>query len=308
MKNRYEHPLFYLTRKEKKGIFFVVIINIIITLSPRIFFLLKPEKIPNHELLMSACNNLEKVTDDYSIQKLQQSQPNYFSSKDSSSSTFNLFYFDPNKLSEEEWKQLGLKEKTIKTIEKYISKGGKFKNPEDIKKIWGLSHGLAEKLIPYVKIKTDEKKPSDKSKVIIEKKLKVENTSVDINLADTALLKALPGIGSALAKRIIAYRKKIGGFYSTNQISEVWGISDSVYQKIKPMLELGDSKIKVIEINNASIDELKSHPYIGYKLALAIINYRNQHGKYNSLEDIQKIPIIDEKSYNKIVHYLAIKQ
>ena len=49
---------------------------------------------------------------------------------------------------------------------------------------------------------------------------------------------------------------------------------------------------------------LKSHPYIGYKLANSIINYRNQHGSFKTLDDIQKIILIDEKTFNQLSHYL----
>ena len=50
-----------------------------------------------------------------------------------------VFYFDPNTISSEDWRRLGVRDKTITTIQKYLSKGGRFKKPEDIAKIWGLS-------------------------------------------------------------------------------------------------------------------------------------------------------------------------
>ena len=48
-----------------------------------------------------------------------------------------LFYFDPNTISTSDWKRLGLRDKTIKTIENYLSKGGHFYKPErSPKNLW----------------------------------------------------------------------------------------------------------------------------------------------------------------------------
>ncbi len=60
---------------------------------------------------------------------------------------------------------------------------------------------------------------------------------IDINTADTTALIALPGIGSKLAGRIVSFRDKLGGFNSVNQISEVYGLRDSVFQILLPYLK-----------------------------------------------------------------------
>lgn len=61
-------------------------------------------------------------------------------------------------------------------------------------------------------------------------------TTIDINTADTTAFIALPGIGSKLANRIVSFRSKLGGFNSVEQIREVYGLKDSVFQLIYPML------------------------------------------------------------------------
>ena len=65
-----------------------------------------------------------------------------------------VFYFDPNTISSEDWKRLGVREKTIVTIQNYLSKGGRFYKAEDISKIWGLSSNDQQRLMPYVSIKS----------------------------------------------------------------------------------------------------------------------------------------------------------
>ena len=214
----------------------------------------------------------------------------------------NHFEFDPNRCSKDQWMKLGVKEKTAEKIMKYVSKGGKFKSPEDLKKIWGLSPTQVKDLMPFVKI-ISTPKIENKKNTNSHFETTNSNKIIDVNTADSLLLESLPGIGPALAVRIIKYRNKLGGFYTREQLKEVWGLPDSVFHKVKEKVIFSDNANK-ININTADFLKLKSHPYIGYKLANTIINYRNQHGNFKSLEDIQKIILIDEKMFNRLSHYL----
>ncbi|HMK03159.1 MAG TPA: helix-hairpin-helix domain-containing protein, partial [Ferruginibacter sp.] len=62
---------------------------------------------------------------------------------------------------------------------------------------------------------------------------------------------------------------------------------------------------KKININTATVDDMKSHPYIRYNLANAIVQYRLQNGVYKSVSDIKKIMIVDEGLYKKLFPYLT---
>lgn len=219
-----------------------------------------------------------------------------------------LFYFDPNRLDETGWWKLGLKAKTIATIKNYVSKGGKFYKPEDIKKIWGLDKDLADKLIPYIQIEKKEWTGNGQyttDKPVLEKKTYTPPV-VNINTADTTAFIALPGIGSKLAQRIITFRDKLGGFYKIEQVAETFGLADSVFQKIKTRLVLNSTTVKQININTATVDELKTHPYLRYAIANAIVQYRNQHGNYTSVGDLQKIAVITGDIFSKSVPYLKV--
>lgn len=220
--------------------------------------------------------------------------------------TTELFRFDPNSLSVEGWQRLGLSEKTSKTIDKYRSKGGKFYKPEDIKKIWGMPEGFYERVKDYIVISFAQNSPpqNDFEKTTYtkpEKKLVI----VNINEADTSAFIALPGIGSKLAARIVNFRDKLGGFYSAGQIGETYGLPDSTFQKIKDFLHLS-GPVRKLNVNTATKDELKAHPYIRWNLANAIVEYRNQHGAFKSLEELKNISMIDEPTFQKIVHYLSL--
>lgn len=225
-----------------------------------------------------------------------------------------LFTFDPNTLSTEGWIKLGLREKTAHTIQNYIAKGGKFRQPEDIKKIWGLNEALANKLIPYVRIEDNAAAPygennnrfaqSDATNYKPYEKKIVQ--PIDLNSADTSALINLPGIGAGYAKRIIKFRDVLGGFVSVNQVAETYGLPDSTFQTIKQYLKASGTPLRKININTASAKEMK-HPYISYQVANAIISYRTQHGNFASVSDIKKVLAVTEDIYQKASPYLTVE-
>lgn len=221
-----------------------------------------------------------------------------------------LFSFDPNTLSAEGWKKLGLREKTIKTIRNYIDKGGKFRKPEDLQRVYGLKAEEYERLKAYVQIEgfSPAALPVNESAPAKPAYSRGKGISViDINTADSAAFESLPGIGAKLAMRIIHFREKLGGFYSVEQVGETFGLADSVFQKIKAYLQLRNAGVVAkININKATLDDLKIHPYIRYNLANAIINFRQQHGPFSTLEDLKKIAAIRVEQYEKVKAYLNV--
>jgi competence ComEA-like helix-hairpin-helix protein len=311
---------FALTHKERLGaiiIAFIIFFSVCISFA---FPLFSNQKKYSHKDFENEIARIKTQGDDgsknnkYSKNFNDESNDNdYYSSSYAKeySTKAEVFYFDPNTASSGDWKRLGLRDKTIHTIQNYLSKGGKFYKPEDISKIWGLSPADAQRLIPYVSIKNTVKEYSS------FEKNEYHNTSVsytpktiqpfDINLADTTDLINLPGIGSKLSQRIIAFRNKLGGFYSVDQVAETYLLPDSVFQKIKPALVINNAHIKQININTATIDEMKSHPYLRYNLANAIFQYRQQHGNFNSVDEIKKIMIITENVFNKVAPYLTVQ-
>jgi len=220
-----------------------------------------------------------------------------------------LFAFDPNTLSVTGWKKLGIRDKTIQIIQNFRSKGGHFRKAEDLQRIYGLSMRDYERLRPYVAIETTvgEKLAAvvtDRSFVTAPK---FSPNFLDINSADTSAFIALPGIGSKLAARIVNFRNKLGGFYSIEQVSETFGLADSTFQKIKPFLRLADSTVKRFNVNIASADEMKTHPYIKWQIANAIVAYRQEHGAFTKIEDIRKVMAVTAGDYSKISRYIEVQ-
>ncbi len=301
---------FNFTKKERSGITILLILLTAVFLLPLFYpFFIKTEIYDHREFEKEIAQLKIDSSEKKGFKNYNNDYYNDYTLPDKNQiAKAEVFIFDPNTASESDWIRLGVKEKTAKTILKYISKGGKFYKPEDIKKIWGLRPAVVDRLLPYVSIKKVEREyPQYEKKEYYKNAFSSSRniSKIDINLADTSAFIALPGIGSKLSQRIIAFREKLGGFYSIEQVGETYFLPDSTFQKIKPYLVLNNNPIKRININNATVDEMKVHPYIRYNLANAIIQFRNQHGNFSSVESVKKIMIVTEEMFEKVAPYLT---
>ena len=228
----------------------------------------------------------------------------------------SLFLFDPNTASMAQWKELGLPDKTIGTLQKYLSKGGRIKKAQDLQKIYGFPPEAYEVLKPYIRLKENNPVFPDaiNKKASWEKRANSPNgyksrdiPRVLINQSDSASWEALPGIGPKLASRIVLFRAKLGGFNSVAQVGETFGLPDSTFQIIKPYLDIDKSYLTAkLDINHSTIEELQAHPYISFQMAKVIIAYRDQHGPFKSKEDIIRIALMTPVLYAKLEPYLVV--
>jgi len=299
--------LIHFTRKEKNAIITFIVLQLLLTLLPFCIPFSSSKTDLKIETLAVEMDSLK--AQEVRQEKTFKSDSHY--EKDnihhSHNARITLKPFDPNVLTIEQWIAIGVKESTAQTIQKYLNKGGRFRKPEDLKKIWGMPASLAEALIPYVRLESNQNE--NKSNIQYDQSFHTKPKTIiklSINNADSTQWESLPGIGPVLASRIVTYRNRLGGFYAVEQLKEVYGLKDSVYQLLANRLHMDDGPI-LIDINNISREALQQHPYFGKKISAIITNYRNQHGNFKSLEEIQNIIALDENSYRKISHYLKVK-
>lgn len=205
-----------------------------------------------------------------------------------------LFYFDPNTATKYELERLGFKTWQAENIVKYRNKGGRFKQPSDITKMHGIDKDFAEKLMPYIKIESQFQAAS-------------YDILVNINTATEIDFQKLKGIGEAYSKRIVAYREKLGGFVSVEQLREVYGMTDELYNRISANLKIGSEPIRTININTADFKTLVSHPYIDKNIASAILNYRDFAKTIKSIDELVKQKAISQSDYDKISKYISVE-
>jgi DNA uptake protein ComE-like DNA-binding protein len=130
-------------------------------------------------------------------------------------------------------------------------------------------------------------------------------TVIELNKSDTLQLMKIPGIGSSFAKRITSYRNLLGGFYRLEQLQEIYGMYEELYEKITPFLEADADEITPIQVNTASLDKLRSHPYINFYQAKAIIEIRKKKGKIESIQEFFLLEEFTEEVFERIKPYLG---
>lgn len=298
--------------KKERAAFIVLLAAIAIIILPQLFY--RPA------IYKVSIENLDQKIAAFSVRNDSMELQQAINVAEGNSLIIHPFIFDPNTLDEAGFTKLGLRNKTIHTIINYRNKGGQFKTPEDIRKIYGLKKEEADNLIPFIKILFSQQNKYERNEFGDKKTSFTYNKSkpqiIDINTATVEQWKALPLIGDALSNRIVNYRDKKGGFTSIEEVKKTYGLSDSTYQTIKPFLTLSskqitvlksNNQIKKINLNTASANELKANPNIPSEVAEAIVIYRKQHGNYASVSDIKKIVFLNEDIYLKVAPYLSVE-
>jgi DNA uptake protein ComE-like DNA-binding protein len=130
---------------------------------------------------------------------------------------------------------------------------------------------------------------------------------IELNTADTLELRGLPSIGPWLARKIVEYRERLGGFYSNDQLIEVYRLTPGKLDTIAPFLVIDTSMIRRIDINNVQLEELLVHPYLSRSQAKGLLAYRQKHGPFGSISEIRKCLLIDEKTFEKVRDYIEVR-
>lgn len=217
----------------------------------------------------------------------------------------NYFFFDPNNVSIEEMVLLGLSLKQANVVEKYRSKGGKFRTPDEFSKVYVIDSSLFRKLKPWIRINLTAINTLPRFNGDTTMKNGDRPIHFEINTADTIELVKLKGIGKVYARRIIAYRSLLGGYVNIKQLSEVYGIKPELINKIESSISIDSTKIKLININLATYEELKKHPYINDYQAKAIVYYRSKVGNIKNTTELLANKILPFDKFEAIKCYLT---
>jgi len=208
------------------------------------------------------------------------------------------FFFNPNTASFDTLIRLGLSEREASTLLSYRRKGGRFRAPSDLKKVYGLDSVKAVSLLPFVLIEPDtirKQKPAGS---------RISQPLIDLNNCDSAALVSLPGIGPVLSGRIIRYRHLLGGFARVEQLKEVYGLKEETFDLIAARLTADSSIVSRIDINTAGFRELSKLPYFERYEITAILKYRELQGVISGINDLVDNKIITYEKSIKLQPYL----
>lgn len=204
--------------------------------------------------------------------------------------------FNPNDYSVEQWMALGLSEKQARVMEKW-----RMKSNEDLRK----SFVMNDELYALIKDSTFYDKQEKFSGHFEEKPLLARK--IDLNTASEEELMEIKGVGAYFAKQIIKRREWLGGFYSLNQLKEIKYVDDEKLETWKMQSYLDIQSLKKININAASVEEFKAHPYVSWNLANSLVKLRSQIGTYSKVEDVKKSALMTDEIYEKLKNYLVVQ-
>ena len=274
---------FTFNKKERNGILLLSFVLLVLVVFYQFSYLLKPKQQTDFSDFKKAIAELDYIKESKEVVK-----------------EVSLFYFNPNTLDDQGWIALGLPEGKLKVLRNYQKSGGYFKQKEDLQSCYAIGDDFYNTIKDYVSI------PKTKKPATINHQPKITNKIIELNKADSLTLISIKGIGPFYAKQIINYRDELGGFLSFSQFAEIWGLEKLDVEKIQKQTIIDTFYIRKININKVSIEILRNHPYLNYKQAKMIVNFRNQHGDFSSVKDIQKIKPISRELFRKIAPYLKV--
>ncbi|MEE2772932.1 MAG: helix-hairpin-helix domain-containing protein [Bacteroidota bacterium] len=219
-----------------------------------------------------------------------------------------IFPFNPNYLTDFKGYELGMSLEEIDRVKTFRQTGKWINSAEEFQQVAGLEDSSFQKIRPYLRFpdwvttKTSRKFSASAS----EKSAASAVELVDLNSATAEDLQVVQGIGKVLSERIVKYRYRIGGFRSAIQLNDVYGLQPEVVQKITSRFQVKTMPaFELVDLDTASLDDLLRIPYIDEKLAREIINYRKLHEGISSIEELTKIPGFPSEKIDRIKLYLA---
>lgn len=250
-----------------------------------------------------------------------------------------LFPFDPNTADSTQLLRLGLQPWQVRNIYRYRAKGGVYRKPQDFARLYGLTVKQYRAMEPYIRIspdyqdastlfgsyrdgydgqrygKTDGYSSSETSaspshdgttaneyhRDTLRYPVKLKpGEQIALNTSDTIQLKKVPGIGSYYARKIVKYRERLGGYYDVSQLLEIDGFPEDALTYFK----VSQNDIHRLNVNKLTAAQLRSHPYITYMMAKAILDYRRLKGPVQSLQDLRLLPDFTSETIRRIEPYV----
>lgn len=222
--------------------------------------------------------------------------------------------FNPNTVSFEELLAFGLSKAQASNIVNYRDKSGGFRDEAHFRKLYCMTDELFALISPYLVF---ESKAENRIESIAIEEAKMEKSEskaqskvrevlvLDLNACDSLDLQQIRGIGKVRAARIYKYGKRLGGYVNVEQLKEVYGIDNELFEQIKGHFKVGKTDIRKININSDEIKQLTAHPYIDFQLAKALIRFRKDYEKdFQSAEEIRYIHFLSEQEAEKLIPYL----
>jgi DNA uptake protein ComE-like DNA-binding protein len=318
---------FYFSKRERRAIIVLTLLIIIIQSiiwTSDLWLSFLPESIRKISGIQKDMNAFQDSLSDSHQRNVPEYESSGFleTSRQFSTTAGNLSVFNPNTADSAAFISLGLSPYVARNILKYRRMGGVFRKVEDFGKIYGIQHEQYIRLKPYIQI------PLQKNDFLRERILPdFENSQIgnnqspsrtedmtigsttsqhiEINRIDTTTLLQVKGIGSVTAGRINKYRNRLGGFYSIKQLEDIKGIYPDVLIRLQSILKVDTSLIVKINVNKASLEKLRAHPYLSFYQAKVIVELRKARSGIRNLNELLEIKEFSAIDLERLKWYLS---
>ena len=295
---------FLFTNQQRNGIFLllavIVIIQCIYWFVPNIFTDTTTDTTTDKLINENELETFRKEVDSLRLVEIENRKP-------------KIYPFNPNYITDYKGYTLGMTNEEIDRLHKFRERNQWVNSAKDFQKVTKVSDSFLDIISPYFKFPDWVTNPKPKTQGYSNSysnssKPKTYQQKVDLNLATANQLKKVYGVGEKLSERIIKYRDKYkGGFISDVQLSEVYGLSPEVIERIKNDFTVKTPRaIKTYNLNTASRDELVTIQFIDYEVAHNIIEERTLRDGFKSLEELTKVEDFPIKKFDIIKLYLYL--
>ena len=222
------------------------------------------------------------------------------------------FPFNPNTADSMTLLRVGLKPWQVKNLMAYRRAGGRWKDADDFKRLYGLSDEEFQRLRPYVQIPpavkevyfTEHDRARQDSLHHLRPEKFTQLTVLDLNTVDTLTLRKIPGIGVGYSRSIVSYRERLGGFVSVAQLKDIEGLPARIEEWFSIEEQVA---VRTISINKSDFKTLVRHPYLSYEQVKVITTHIRKYGPLRSWKDLQLYPEFTPKDFERLTPYFVFE-
>ena len=222
------------------------------------------------------------------------------------------FPFNPNTADSMTLLRVGLKPWQVKNLMAYRRAGGRWKDADDFKRLYGLSDEEFQRLRPYVQIPpavkevyfTEHDRARQDSLHHLRPEKFTQLTVLDLNTVDTLTLRKIPGIGVGYSRSIVSYRERLGGFVSVAQLKDIEGLPARIEEWFSVEEQVA---VRTISINKSDFKTLVRHPYLSYEQVKVITTHIRKYGPLRSWKNLQLYPEFTPKDFERLTPYFVFE-
>jgi competence ComEA-like helix-hairpin-helix protein len=285
---------FQFSNKQRSGIFLLILIIIVLQLTYKFIDFTGDDKQKNYNEL----NLFREELDSLRLAEIENNQP-------------KIYPFNPNYITDYKGYTLGMTNEEIDRLHEFRKSNRWVNSVKEFQNVTKVSDSLLAEISPYFKFPdwiTNPKSKKNNTSYTDNNKPKSFDQKIDLNIASASQLQKVYGVGEKLSERIIKYRNKFnGGFIADIQLSEIYGLTPEVIERIKNNFTVKTPReINTFNLNTATRDELVNIPYIDYEIANNIIEERTLRDGFKSIEELTKVEDFPLKKIEIIKLYLQL--